>query len=170
MRVASLAFALVVSSAVGCAHAPDERDSSGPLDESGADGGDDTAVPMTEAELLAAITGEWHGAIGPGYKFGCLCLTLDEEGDVVHPSGITLGASVKGGGVTIVSLEDRAIDIATTVEGSAFHIEDATVSVDASLIEGSWMGEGVSDFDEAITLDRDPASCEDRTGLWGAPC
>ena len=165
------ALFLVVAGLVGCGSEPEDPEANDPVDGGDANGPDDEADPLTKDELYAAITGEWHGEIGPDYQFGCLCLTLDETGAVVHPSGITMGFGVKdGGGTTIVSLEDREIDIATLVSGSVFHIEEAYLSDDASSIEGQWAGESVSEFDSTIILDRDPASCEDRTGLWGAPC
>jgi hypothetical protein len=165
------AFLLAIAGPMGCGAEPEDLESNDPVDDPDANGPDDEVDPLTEDELYAAITGEWHGEIGPDYQFGCLCLTLDETGAVVHPSGITMGFGVKdGGGTTIVSLEDREIDIATMVEGSKFHVEDAILSDDASLIEGQWAGESVSEFDSTIILDRDPATCEDRTGLWGAPC
>jgi hypothetical protein len=161
-------FPFLLSALAGCAAEPDDDESNG--SENQGDGvPDDTEEPPTEAELFAALTGEWHGEIGPGYKFGCLCLTLDETGAVIHPSGITMGFQVTdAGGTTIVSLEDREIDIATRVEGSTFHIQEAILSEDSSLIEGEWVGQ--SAFDSTIVLDREPATCEDRTGLWGAPC
>ena len=165
------AFLLAVAVLWGCGSETADPESNDPVDDPDTSGPDDETDPLTKDELYAEIAGEWHGQIGPDYKFGCLCLTLDDTGDVIHPSGITLGFGVKdGGGTTIVSLEDREIDIATLVEGSVFHIQDAVLSEDASRIEGQWIGEGVSDFNSTILLDRDPASCEDRTGLWGAPC
>jgi hypothetical protein len=165
------AFLLAVVGLMGCGSEPEDLESNDPVDDPEANGPDDEVDPLTKDELYGAITGEWHGEIGPDYQFGCLCLTLDETGGVVHPSGITMGFGVKdGGGTTIVSLEDREIDIATLVSGSVFHIAEAILSEDASLIEGLWSGESVSEFDSTIILDRDPASCEDRTGLWGAPC
>ena len=165
------AFLLAVAGLVGCGSEPEDQESNDPVDDGDANGPDDEADPLTKDELYTAITGEWHGEIGPDYQFGCLCLTLDETGAVVHPSGITMGFGVKNGdGTTIVSLEDREIDISTMVEGSVFHIAEAILSDDASTIEGLWAGESVSEFDSTIILDRSPASCEDRTGLWGAPC
>jgi len=165
------AFLFAVVGLVGCGSEPEERGSNDPVDDPEANGPDDEVDPLTKDELYAAITGEWHGEIGPDYQFGCLCLTLDETGAVIHPSGITMGFGVKdGGGTTIVSLEDREIDIATMVEGSVFHIEEAILSDDASLIEGQWSGQGVSEFDSTIILDREAATCEERTGLSGAPC
>jgi hypothetical protein len=165
------AFLLAVVGLVACGSEPEDQESNDPVDDGDANGPQDEEDPLTKDELYAELTGEWHGEIGPDYQFGCLCLTLDETGAVIHPSGITMGFGVKdGGGTTIVSLEDREIDIATLVSGSVFHIEDAYLSDDASQIEGQWTGENVSEFDSTIVLDRDPASCEDRTGLWGAPC
>ena len=108
--------------------------------------------------------------IGPGYRNGCLCLTLDGAGNVIEPSGITMGFDVDGGATTIVDPGTREIDIRMFVTGAPFHVQDAFVNGGATIIDGQWVGETFHDFDDTIVLDREPQSCEARTGLTGAPC
>jgi hypothetical protein len=98
-----------------------------------------------------------------------LCLTLDEVGRVVQPSGITLGFAVTGGSTEVVDAAGREIDTTTIVEGYEFHIWQAVVDEAATRIEGLWHGVEIP-LDDTISLDRLPESCEERTGLPGAPC
>jgi len=137
--------------------------------EAGADA-DADAADGGAAALLSSISGQWHGMIGTGYRNGCMCLTLDAAGNVIAPSGITLGFTITGGSTTVVDAATREIDIRTIVSGTPFHILDAFVNADSTLIDGQWQGETIHDFDDTIRLDRDPQSCEARTGLTGAPC
>ncbi len=144
---------------------------SGNVDSGNVDSGSvDSGGP--EAELLLSIAGTWHGQIGPGYAGGCLCLTLDNVGNVIEPSGITLAFDVTGGDTTVLDADAREVDIRTVVEGSPFHIRGpAQVDADGTMIDGRWESEpSGSAFDNTIVLDREPESCMDRTGLDGAPC
>ncbi len=138
--------------------------------ETDTDSGSATDDGDPTAELLQTIRGEWHGRIGDNYEFGCLCLTLADDGTVIEPSGITAGFDVTSGDTTVLDVDARQIDILTIVDGSRFHVSDGTVSEDGSLIEGNWHGETYSGFDDPIELDRLPQTCEQRTGWTGAPC
>jgi hypothetical protein len=153
----------------GDADADADADADGDADGDADADGDGDADADADA-LLRSLAGEWHGSIGDGYAGGCLCLTLDEAGGVIEPSGITLGFDVTGGSTTIVDLAGRGIDILTVVQGSNFHIQDATVDEEGTAIDGMWVGESFHDFDDTIVLDRDPETCLERTGLDGAPC
>ena len=149
---------------------PDAPDAVDVTDTAGDPDATDTPADGAEAALLEDIAGTWHGMIGAGYRNGCLCLTLDSAGNVISPSGITGGFTITGGSTTIVDVSTREIDILTIVSGVNFHIQDAFVNSDGTVINGQWVGETIHDFDDTITLDRDPASCLSRTGLTGAPC
>jgi hypothetical protein len=128
----------------------------------------------TGGGLISQISGQWHGKIGAGYKNGCLCLTLDTNGKVIAPSGITMGFGVTSGGgttdTTIVDPVGRIVTIHMLVTGAGFSIKNATVAPDASTMSGQWAGDSPSPFDDTIDLDRLPQTCKDRTGLDGAPC
>lgn len=133
----------------------------------------DTATP-TEPLAIADLAGRWRGSIGEDYQAGCLCLTLDVEGNVIGPSGITLGFPVTTAGdlpdTTILDPEARLIRVHMRVSGSGFRIDDATVGASAETIDGDWLGDTPSAFDGTISLDREPETCMERTGLGGAPC
>lgn len=151
---------------------PGDDAGGGGMDAGGGDAGGSSDAGGGGGGVLSLIEGQWHGQIGPGYRGGCLCLTLDAAGNPIAPSGITLGFNISGGSTTVIDEGMRQIDITTTVEGSEFHIRGpATVDPAGTMIDGQWESEPPgSMFDDTIVLDRDPQSCMDRTGLSGAPC
>jgi hypothetical protein len=151
-------------------------DPTDPLDTPGTTrpGGTDDTETAADGLEVADLSGTWRGSIGEAYESGCLCLTLSADGDVIGPSGITLGFTVTSAGdhpdTTVLDADARLVRIHMIVSGSGFRIDDATVGPDADTMAGSWLGDVPSAFDGSITLDREPETCMDRTGLSGAPC
>jgi hypothetical protein len=169
-----LRTALALSAWMSCVSCSGS-DPSSPADPVGSttetiDSGAETSGPLQVADLA----GQWRGSIGEAYSAGCLCLTLSESGEVIGPSGITLGFPVATAGdqpdVNILDADGRRVSIHMLVSGSGFWIEDAAVNDTSDGMAGDWLGDIPSPFDGTITLDREPATCQERTGLAGAPC
>lgn len=138
----------------------------------------DVCVELTAEEmLLRDLEGTYRGELvepAPLWD-GCMCLTLETDGTVGEPSGITLGIPIDGGFAEIVDVERREVTIHLTVMGAPFLIRDTVVSEDGSGFTGyleseAPPGDSTHGYDADMVFDDGPATCEDRVTFTGAPC